>query len=142
MLLKIYTKFTLDKLNSIIHRMKRKAPGNDQVFIDQFKHLGHKGKELFLEISNEIWEKGHIPNLWKEATMVPILKKVKPAKEPTSYRPISLLPVGAKIVESLVLQKLNPYIEDRKLIPIIQTGFRKGQSTMINLKRMHTHSYT
>ena len=74
--------------------------------------------------------------------MVPILKKDKPAKDPTSYRPISLLPVGIKIIESMVLQKLNPYLEERKLIPLSQTGFRKGHSTMINLKRMYSHAYT
>ena len=83
-----------------------------------------------------------IPKKWKEATLVPILKKDKPAKDPTSYRPISLLPVGMKIVESLVLQKLNPYLKERKLIPWAQTSFRKGHSTMINLKWMYTHAYT
>ena len=71
--------------------MKRKAPGNDEVFIGQFKYLGHQGKELLLDIANEIWEKGHIQDKWKEAIMVPILKKYKPAKDPTSYQPISHL---------------------------------------------------
>ena len=52
--------------------MKRKAPGHAQVFIDQFKHLGHTGKDLLLGIANEIWEKGVIPDTWKEAIMVPI----------------------------------------------------------------------
>ena len=102
--------------------MKRKAPGNDQIYIDQFKYLGHRGKDLMLEIANKIWEKGQIPDKWKEATMIPILKKDKPAKDPTSYRPISLLPVGIKIIESMVLQKLNPYLEERKLILLSQTG--------------------
>ena len=63
--------------------------------------------------------------------MVPILIKDKPAKDPTLYRSISFLHVGVKIVESLVLQQLNPYLEERKLIPLVQTGFRKGSSTMI-----------
>ena len=142
MLYKIYAPFSIEELLKTMHKMKRKAPGNDQVFIDQFKHLGYKGKELLLEIANEIWETGHIPDRWKEAIMVPILKKDKPARDPTSYRPISLLPVGVKIVESLVLHRINPYLEERKLIPMVQTGFRKGNSTMINLKRMYTHAYT
>ena len=122
--------------------MKRKAPGNDQIYIDQFKYLGHRGKDLMLEIANKICEKGQIPDKWKEATMIPVLRKDKPAKDPSSYCPISLLPVGIKIVESMVLQKLNPYVEERKLIPLSQTGFRKGHSIMINLKRMYTHAYT
>ena len=132
----------MENLDITTHKMKRKAPGNDQIYIDQFKYLGHRGKNLMLEIANKIWEKGQIPDKWKEAIMVPILKKDKPAKDPTSYRPISLLPVGIKIIESMVLQKLNPYLEERKLIPLSQTGFRKGHSTMINLKRMYSHAYT
>ena len=74
--------------------------------------------------------------------MIPILKKDKSAKDPASYRPISLLPVGGKILESLVLTRLNPYIHHRKLIPCIQTGFRSGMSTSFNLKRMYNKAYT
>ena len=40
LLQKIYSHFTLDELNITIHKMKRKAPGNDQIFIDHFKYLG------------------------------------------------------------------------------------------------------
>ena len=73
--------------------------------------------------------------------MVPILKKDKPAKDPASYRPISLLPVAGKILESLILTWLNPYIRHRKLIPCIQTGFCAGMSSSINLKRMYNKAY-
>ncbi len=139
---KIYKKFDTEDLNKVINKMKRKAPGHDKIMIDQFKDLGEGGKRMFLEVINEIYEKGDFPDIWKQAIMVPILKKDKPAKDPASYRPISLLPVGAKIVEALVLSKINPYLEKRGLIPIIQTGFRKGESTSTNLKRIYTNTYT
>ena len=61
--------------------------------------------------------------------MVPILKKDKPAKDPSSYRPISLLPVEGNIVEALILSRFSSYIVDRQLIPCIQKGFRQGQGT-------------
>ena len=139
---KAYKEFCIDDLNKVINKMKRKAPGNDELVIDQFRDLGHGGKLKLLEIANEIYQTGTFPELWKQAIVVPILKKDKPAKDPGSYRPISLLPVGAKIVESLVLSKINPYLNKRGLIPVAQTGFRKGQSTALNLKRMYTHAYT
>ena len=122
--------------------MKRKAPGHDKIIIDQFKDLGEGGIRMFLELTNEIYEKGEFPDTWKNAIMVPKLKKEKSAKDPASYRPISLLPVGAKIVEALVLSRLNPYLEKRGLISVIQTGFRKGESTSTNLKRIYTNTYT
>jgi len=139
---KIYEKFQISDLNIVINKMKRKAPGNDKIIIDQFKDLGEGGKRMFLEIINEIYREGNFPDVWKQAIMVPILKKDKPAKDPASFRPISLLPVGAKIVEALVLSKINPYFEKRGLIPCVQTGFRKNYSTSINLKRIYTHTYT
>ena len=123
--------------------MKRKAPGNDGLVIDHFKDLGMGGKLKLLELSNEIYNTGNFPDKFKQAIVVPILKKEKPARNPSSYRPISLLPVAGKIVESLVLQyKINPYLEKRGLIPVVQTGFRKNKSTSINIKRMYTHVYT
>ena len=73
---KIYAPFTIENLDTTTHKMKRKAPGNDQIYIDQFKYLGHRGKDLMLEIANKIWEKGQS---LKEITMIPILKKDKPA---------------------------------------------------------------
>ena len=86
--------------------MKRKVPGNDDLVIDQFKDLGFGGKQKLLEIANKIYQQGIFPEPWKQAIVVPILKKDKPVKDPSSYRPISLLPVRAKIVESLVLGKI------------------------------------
>ena len=139
---KAYKEFNIEELNKVINKMKRKAPGNDEIIIDQFKDLGHGGKIKLLEIANEIYQTGVFPDIWKQATVVPILKKDKPASDPASYRPKSLLPVGAKIVESLVLSKINPYLNKRGLIPCIQTGFRKGHSTSLNLKRMYMHAYT
>ena len=134
--------FSLEELNRVINKMKRKAPGHDGILIDQFKVLTIGAKLKLLDIYNEIWEQGIFPETWKQAIMIPILKKGKPAKAPESYRPISLLPVGAKIMEGLVFNRINPYMEKRGLIPCVQTGFRKGKNTSINLIRTFTHSYS
>ena len=141
-LAKVYEPFTLPELELVIKKMKRKAPGHDSLTIDCFKHLGPGGKHKLLDINNEMYSNGTFPDTWKHAIMVPILKKDKPAKHPSSYRPISLLPVGGKIAEALILSRFNPYIKARKLIPCVQTGFREGMSTSINLKRMYNKAYT
>ena len=46
-----------------------------------------------------------------------------------------------KILESLVLNRINKYIESKKLLPIYQTGFRRGKATTINLKRLYNAVY-
>ena len=141
-LIKTYKPFTISELDQVINKMKRKAPGHDDLTIDCFKELGYGGKHKFLDIANEIYFSGDFPKTWKQAIMVPILKKDKPSKDPASYRPISLIPVGGKIVEALILLRFTAYINKRDLIPCVQTGFRPGYSTSINLKRMYTRTYT
>jgi len=46
------------------------------------------------------------------------------------YRPISLLPILSKILEKILLQRLTPIIEESKLIPSNQFGFRKKHGTI------------
>jgi hypothetical protein len=57
---------------------------------------------------------------------------VKPEKNPndiTSYRPISLLPILSKILQKTLLKRLTPIIDESKLIPSHQFGFRKEHRT-------------
>ena len=44
-------------------------------------------------------------------------------------------------MEALILTRFSAYISERQLIPCIQTGFRPGQGTDINLKRMYNRAY-
>lgn len=58
----------------------------------------------------------HIPLQWKAAPIKINLKLNKNPDDFKSYRPISLLPVFAKVFESLLMTRLLPIIIDRKLI--------------------------
>ena len=66
----------------------------------------------------------------------------KPGKNPndiTSDRPISLLPTLSKILEKLILKRLLPIIEDCKIIPSHQFGFRRKHETTEQVHRLvHT----
>jgi len=73
-----------------------------------------------------------IPNIWKLAKIIPILKPHKPPTEQASYRPISLLSNPSKILERLVLQDITPHIP---LSPT-QHGFRPQHSTSTLLTHM------
>jgi len=65
-----------------------------------------------------------------------IQKDGKPAESPDSYRPISLLPVVAKLYEKLLLQRLPPLIEKSQLIPDVQFVFRTKHSTIEQIHRV------
>jgi len=138
---RVTERFKPKELEKALRRVKRKAPGKDGLYIDAYKNLGEEGKEVLLNMYNEMWEKGIYPEQWKEAILVPLLKKGKNGKKPESYRPISLLPVGGKILEIMVLARIVRYMEQRNLVPCYQTGFRKGYSTSVNIKRLYNNIY-
>ena len=74
-----------------------------------------------------------MPDSWKQATVIPLLKPGKERQKPESYRAISLLSCLSKIFERLVNARLTWHLETKNLLPNFQSGFRKGRSTTDNL---------
>jgi len=56
-------------------------------------------------------------------------KPGKNPKEVISYRPISLLPIIAKLLENLILRRIDPDFTTSDWIPDHQFGFRPAHST-------------
>ena len=79
-------------------------------------------------IFDNILLKGIFPDLWKLANVVPVHKKDDKSIL-KNYRPISLLPICAKIFEKLVFKHLYNYLISNDLITKKQSGFRPGDST-------------
>ena len=67
------------------------------------------------------------PKIWCCADVSAILKPKKLADDVKSYRPISLLCVPLKLLECLLLTRIEPVIDP--CLPPQQAGFRNGQST-------------
>jgi hypothetical protein len=79
----------------------------------------------------------YVPNYWKAAEVIMIPKPGKPATEITSYRPISLLPVLSKLFEKLLLKRLKPILDEKRIIPTRQFGFRNNPSM---IDQVHTQN--
>jgi hypothetical protein len=79
---------------------------------------------------------GYFPAQWKVAKIILHLKFGKPPNEPMFYRPISLLPILSKVYEKLLLYRLLPIIENRRLLPDHQFGFRHRHSTIHQTHRI------
>ena len=69
----------------------KKAPWPNGVTNDMILHLGPSAKKASLALFNKSWKSGTVPALYEKATLIPIHKKGKDKKHPSSYRPISLL---------------------------------------------------
>lgn len=73
-------------------------------------------------------EAGYFSDLLKISKVVPIYKKGN-KQLPQNYRPVSIVPIFSKIIESLMHNQLYSYFENHNLLSKSQFGFRVGRST-------------
>ena len=88
---------------------------------------------------NKTWKSGNIPKSWKIATVTPVLKKGKPADQPQSYRPISLLQCIGKIAERIINKRSYWWLESLCLISQNQASFRaksRAEDLLFSLTQM------
>ena len=123
-----YEEITEDEVLNIINELKSgTAPGHDGIPVILVKELGGILAPYLAAIFNASLDTNHTPRIWKTGRVVPI---PKPAG---GYRPITLLPVFVKILERLVLRRLQLLeVKDHWMEPE-QFGFRPGHSTSHSL---------
>ena len=76
---------------------------------------------------------GRLPQLFQ------FPKKGCDSSLPSSYRPISLLPIAGKIFEAIINQSLVKFLETNKLLSDLQYGFRHSRSTADLLSYVTEH---
>lgn len=130
--------FSIDELKNILYNTKDTAPGNDGIVYSFISHLSNSSLSYFLYIINSIIDSGKIPPSWKSQIVLPILKPNKDPFEVSSYRPIALSSVLIKIIEHLIKNRLEWYLESNNILASSQYGFRKGKSTLDNLSLLTT----
>ncbi len=99
----------------------------------------HYIKEPFAFIINQCLEHGYFSDLLKLSKVIPVYKKGDKS-QPQNYRPISLVPVFSKIIESILLEQLSSYFNNFNLISDSQFGFRAGRSTTTAVTTIIDHT--
>ena len=79
-------------------------------------------------IINSCIQNSMFPAVWKTSRISPIPKVDNPSGY-DDYRPIAILPVLSKVFENLVLQQMQEFIYNHRLLHDTQSGFRKSHST-------------
>ena len=92
----------------------RKAPGPDNITNEMLLHLGPSSKKKLLQLFNDGWRTGTVPQVSREAIMNPILKRGKDKLQAESYRPINLTNYVGKLMERLINTRLILHLEDKK----------------------------
>lgn len=100
--------------------------GIPSTFIKKFS--GILGKSI-TRLCNLCFTTGVFPTMLKESIVVPIFKSGEKHCI-SNYRPISLLPTLAKIIEKLINVRLVKYLENNKVLASNQYGFRGKRSTI------------
>lgn len=127
----------MEILSKIKSLNTNKAPGHDLVTGKLIKELPIKAKHLIQHLFNAILRINYYPTAWKLSKIIMIPKPGKNPTEVKSYRPISLLPVLSKLFEKLLLDKIQPFLQ--QIIPQHQFGFRNKHSTIEQVHRIVNH---
>lgn len=123
--------FEEDELMEAAANLKTgKAAGLDNIPPEIAKIAAFKHKDVFLEIANHIIDKGTYPTEWKTAKLILVEKPRKTASDAPTYRPICLLDTAGKIVEAMLVRRINQELENLSGLSEKQFGFRKGRSTI------------
>ena len=75
---------------------------------------------------------GIFPSHWKTSQVKPIFKSGS-RSDPGNYRPISITPFISKMLENIIHDQLDAFLEEFSHLCPSQSGFRKGFSTETGL---------
>ena len=109
-----------------------KATGLDKISSRLVKETGPAIADSSYNIFNRSIDSGIFPDDWKSAKVAPIYKKNE-KNDPCNYRPISVIPIIAKVLERLILNQVYEYFSTNDLLSKCQSGFRPLHSTVTAL---------
>ena len=101
-------------------------PG-DQIYAQHVKNSSVKMFNILKITFNACLRLGYFQEIWKMANICMILKPGKKAALPTSYRPISLLPILGKLFEKIMTVRITKFFIQHDMFNKFQYGFRKGK---------------
>ena len=104
--------FTEQEIQTVLEKFDpRKAPREGAMHSEVILHTFRSFPILFTQIYNECLRKGLFPKQWKRSILLPIVKPGKEGiNEASKYRPISLLNVRGKVLEKLLVDRINHHL--------------------------------
>ena len=86
--------------------------------------------EILLEAFNSCLREGGFFADWKRQRLALLRKGDKPLDKPSFFRPICLLDTMGKLLEDLILRRLQSHMQGDYSLSENQFGFRKCRSTI------------
>lgn len=117
-----------DTVLRLLRSLKSNAQGCDHISLDMLMMTIPRTLTVITAIINRSITTSSFPDLWKLAIVRPIPKVSNPSSI-KELRPISLLPCLSKVLEKVVSNQFKAYLEEHNILPLAQSGFRRGHST-------------
>lgn len=118
--------FTMDELTCAISKIKLgKAAGIDGIYPEFVKYFGPAALLWILALFNAILSSGRLPAMFKKSIINAICKPGKDGKDPSHFRPVALLCVLYKLLERMILNRIQEAIEN--ITPLDQAGYRQNR---------------
>ena len=122
--------FCSEEIEGALRKLKSgKSAGHDLLQPEHLKHGGEFLKIWIQQVCNAVVELESMPNSLKQGIVTPIYKGGgKDPLDTNSYRGITLTPVLAKVLESLILNRLRDVLLEKGIPHLNQTGYRRKVS--------------
>lgn len=127
--------FASSEFNSAKATLKAySAPGLNQIDNQIINALPESYSEHVLKVFNLILAQGSFPPQWRKSLVALI---PKPGNR--GYRPISLISCLLKLMEKMIYNRLQWFIETNNILPANQFGFRTARACTDNLIILTNH---
>lgn len=126
---------TIDELILAFSTIKSNSAGSDGFSLKFLRLIFPFFSNHILHMVNRILTTSCFPYDWKLARVTPI-RKHGISDDFNNLRPISVLPILAKLVEILIKNQITDYLDSNRFLHECQYGFRRGRSSthlLVNL---------
>ena len=127
---------TYENVSTALTKLKAdKACGPDKVAPKLLKKAGHTVIPSLLSLFTSSASRNSVPEQWKRANVSSLYKK-DDETDKSNYRPISLLCVPCKLMETCVASTITTHLTEHDLSHNHQWAYKKGHSTELLLVKM------
>ena len=124
-------------IEALIKKSNSKTCNLDVLPTNYFKLFSTQLSKPISIIINSSLQSGTVPSFFKNAVVLPTLKKHGlDTNDFSNYRPISNLPYLSKLLERSVFSQLERHLTENNLLPSSQSAYRKLHSTETSLLRV------
>jgi hypothetical protein len=122
--------FTTAEIRNATGRLgNKKTPGEDGITGEIYKSAFEIFPRYITAMCNGYLNRGVFPR-WKRTKLIPITKPGKDnCEDVTNFRPISLINTGGKVLEKLLINRINHHVFSHNYTNNNQYGFTPQNST-------------